>query len=470
MDQYIIIYSNNNIYKHNNHYIIQKIDIDSFEFDPQLFYYEISLFLIDKELIKKEKNNEIVFKQYKYFYSQNKYPYKRIVLDYIYNFDIYINLISTIMINHNLLKPIKTLINNLTKKIQSIKLNKIELNKNINITTFDISIFKAMLTTDSFNIKENDKNMKNIFDKFSVTPKKMKILYRGLNNVDIPNNYLEEKYISTSINPNVSIHFSSDSCCFQILYNINVPYVILNDYENEYIIQKKFYYHKIHIDNIEIFRFNTIAKLKVSHYIISVNKLSSSELNPIINKIKFQESLINIYKMNIVHTKSFLEKEYQNFNFIYWDRDEYKKKFKSLNNDEINTMLSWKENSLNINAYNYFNKSLYYSILYKLNHTKPITNITKINGTNQYSINYRYNIDKYNTIILINNIGNIIFNLYPGLFITKIGDYNIVYYPAGIIFDTVNKKQINVYPINVEINKNEIYYGNINGIFDKILQ
>jgi hypothetical protein len=485
MDDYDIIYSNENmIYKHKKDYVINKLDIDKFIFENNKFNYQISMFFIEKNLILKESEKEVIFNGYDYIYLQNQYPYKRIILDYIYNIDIYVNLISTIVLTSKMISYIKKKILLLTKKIESYKIDKINHTNNINITTFDIQNMKDLITGNVFKVKENYENMESIFKKISVIPKRIKILYRGLANVMLPNYYIEEKYISTTIDPNISLNFARSDCCFQILYNINVPYVILNDSEKEYIIQNKFYYHKIHVDTIKSLHDETVSDIKTIHYIISVNKLSLKELKEIKSKLDLQESLIKIYNSMIKNfdslknqTKALNIIENHEDEYYTWNKSFYKKKYKSLNDKELTTLESWKRNSSNINSYIYFNKSLYYSIFYNLNHEKPIDKITTMK-INKSFFKFKY-FNYYNAIqlyqlyhlFIFNNSNNesaTEFTLYPGLFIKEYDKFLFIYYPGGMIYDK-KKDKINIYPNIVDIKKNEIYFGNVSGIFDSYI-
>lgn len=483
MDPYTIIYTNENkVYKKNKEYILHPIKIDDFVFENYKFNYQLCLFFIDNQFIIDKNEKEVSFNSnYKYIFLQNKYPYKRIILDYIYTFDIYVNLVSSIMINHDLLLHIKKIISQITKKIESFKLDKIKYNDDINISTFDIRNIEYILHHNVLDIKENHKNMESIFKKVSVTPKKIKILYRGIDNVLLPNHYFETKYISTSIDPVVSIGFLYNKpCCFQILYNINVPYVILNDSEKEYILQSNFYYHKLHTDVITLIPYDEPISVKVIHYIISTHKLSSTELKEIKNTIDVKDSIIKLYNNTIYdnsdyeyanHALSVIDNS-QSKDYYTWDKKYYKKKYKSLNNEELETIVDWKQSSSNINSYIYFNKSLYYSIIYNLNHETPIHKIQKINANiNQFfKLNYfSSNIkDLYQLLIFNNNDTKNLkeITLHPGLMMKEFNKYICIYYSGGIIFDMLKNNTINIYPNNVEIKKNQIYYGNMNGIFD----
>lgn len=208
--------SENNIYKTKDELKINKIDIQHLQIDEKVFKYKISLFFIEKELIIKENEKEIVFKnKYNYIYLQNRLPYKRIIIDYIYNFDIFVNLISIEPLIHTVLSYIKKKISVFTKQINSIEFKKIDKIETISINKFDIHNLSYIITKNTFNVKENEIMMESIYKKISVTPKKIKVLYRGIRDVEMLHHENEQKYTSTSINPVVSSHFAGDKCCFQ---------------------------------------------------------------------------------------------------------------------------------------------------------------------------------------------------------------------------------------------------------------
>jgi hypothetical protein len=484
MNDYVMVYSSeNNIYKMKDELKINKLDIQHVELDEKNFKYKISLFFIEKKLVLKENENEIVFKnKYTYIYSQNRFPYKRIIVDYIYNFDMYVNLISIEPLNHTVLSYIKKKISALTKQINSIEFKKIDMIENININKFDIDILSYLINNNTFNIKENEITMESIYKKISVTPRKIKILYRGTRDFEILHHEQETKYISTSINPVVSSLFTGNKCCFQILYNLDVPYIILNDSEEEYILQKKFYYHKIHTNYIYLL--DNEDKLKCIHYVISLHKLSSSDLKEIKTNIDIDQSLLKLYQLYIKEQNNFKYDIYHSKvlhtknntypdGYFSWASEYYKKKYKSLTSKEVDTIVSWKRNSMSVTSYSYMNISLYYTIMYQLWHTPPVDKQTEIVGFEMKVINYENkkiipymrNIANYYLVILkeIENKDKII--IQPGLILKKFNNFTFIYHP-GSILKSEQSNNIHLYPNNVEMKKNEIYFGNMNGIFD----
>jgi hypothetical protein len=503
MNDYIMLYSSeNNIYKMNDELKINKLDIQQIQLDEKFFDYKISLFFIEKDLILKENENDIIFKDnYKYIYLQNRFPYKRVVVDYIYNFDIYVNLISIEPLNNIVLAYIKKKILELTKKINSIQFKKIDKIENIIMNKFDINNLYFIITSNTFNIKENETIMESIYKKISVTPRKIKVLYRGIQDVEMLHHEQEKKYTSTSVNPSVSSMFTGNTCCFQILYNLNVPYIILNDSEEEYVLQKNYYYHKIHVNYIRILK-NTY-KLKCIHYIISLHKLSSSELKEIKKKIDIDQSLLKLYEQYISNYKKIkypinyskvLHSKDNTYpdGYLLWSSEFYKKKYKSLTSKEVNVIVYWKSSPIYINSYSYMNISLFYTIMYDLCHTPPIHKKTEIVGFHSKYVSYekekiipnrRKNntYKKYYLVILeeTNNKNKII--IHPELIIKKYNNFTFIYHPGSILkhdssedndeykyednYDN-NSNTIQLYPNNVEVKKNEIYYGNMKGIFD----
>ncbi len=476
MNDYVIVYSSeNNIYKTNDEYKIDKLDIHHLKLDDKLFNYSISIFFIEKELIVKETDKEIIFNKYNYLYLQNKFQYKRITIQSIYHFDIYVNLISIVPLNHSLISHIKKKIQSFTKQINLIefkKLNKVDIT---NISNYDFMNILYIISKDIMNLKEKELTMESIYKKIGVTPKKIKVLYRGIRNVEFGNHDMENKYISTSVDPAVSVRFMNSVCCFQVLYNIDVPYVILNDSEKEYILRKKFYYHKIHVDTIHTPYLN--IKAKCIHYVISVNKISSTNLKVIKKHIDLEESLLKIYesfvqlKQPYYHNNVFMIKDTKiKDGYNDWTTDFYKKKYKSLNSNEIKTILSWKITSNSVNSYSYLNLDLYYSILYELRHTSPVQSKTELNGfiykKIEYSIN---NSTNHYSLIVFREYGN--YNtlyIHPGIILKKIDEFMFIYCDGGILLHEQNEI-IHIYPNNVEMKKNEIYFGNEKSIFDDYL-
>ncbi len=484
-----MVYSiENNIYKMKEELTINKIDIQHLQFDEKVFNYKISLFFIEKDLVLKENEKEIVFKnKYNYIYLQNRLPYKRIIIDYIYIFDIFVNLISIEPLNHTILSHIKKKISALTKQINSIDFKKIDKIETISINKFDINNLFFIITSNTFNIKENEITMESIYKKISVSPKKIKVLYRGIVDVEILHHEQETKYTSTSINPVVSSRFAGDKCCFQILYNLDVPYIILNDTEQEYVLQKNYYYHKIHVNYIHFL--DNEDKLKCIHYVVSLHKLSSSELKEIKKNIDIDQSLLKLYQLyikennniqyGINHSKVLrtIDNTYPD-GYFSWSFEFYKKKYKSLTSKEVNTIVYWKRNSMNINSYSYMNISLYYTIMYQLWHTPQVDKQTEIVGFRIHTISYekektiyymRNNQDKkikkYDLVILEEKENKNKIMIHPGLILKKINNFTFIYHPGSILKLDDSKGQ-HLYPNNVEMKKNEIYFGNVNGIFD----
>lgn len=481
MNEYTMVYSNeNNIHKINDELIINKLGIQQLQLDEKFFKYEISIFFIEKNLITKETDTEIFFKNiYKYIYLQRNNPYKCIIIDYIYNFDIYVNLISNSPLNNTILSHIKKKIQHLTKQIQSIEFKKINKIESININNFDIDVLFYLITQNTFNIKENELIMESIYKKISVTPMKIKVLYRGVSDIDILNHDIESKYVSTSINPLISSYFTGDTCCFQILYNLDIPYIILNDSEQEYILHKNFYYHKIHVDHIYFSYKNN--KVKCVHYIISLHKLTRSEINELKTKINLNESLVNLYKLyiknlsnykydkiesNVLHIK---DNAYTS-GYYNWSHKFYKQKYKSLTEKEVNTIVSWKSSSMNINSYSYMNLSLFYTIIYELNNTSPLDKKREIDGFKNKIIPFRRDKiindnKKYYIDFLEDKKNNNKVIIHPGIYLKKYNNFTCIYHPGGIIH--IKSDNIHhLYPNNVEIKKNEIYFGNKDGVFD----
>jgi hypothetical protein len=75
------------------------------------------------------------------------------------------------------------------------------------------------------------------------------------------------------------------------------------------------------------------------------------------------------------------------------------------------------------------------------------------------------NIANYYLVILkeIENKDKII--IQPGLILKKFNNFTFIYHP-GSILKSEQSNNIHLYPNNVEMKKNEIYFGNMNGIFD----
>lgn len=274
---------------------------------------------------------------------------------------------------------------------------------------------------------------------------------------------------------------------FPILYNLDVPYIILNDTEQEYVLQKNYYYHKIHVNYIDLL--DNEDKLKCIHYVVSIHKLSSSDLKKIKNNIDIDQSLLKLYqvyikennniKYNINHSKVLhtIDNTYPD-GYFQWSSEFYKKKYKSLTPKEVKTIVSWKSDSMNINSYSYMNISLYYTIMYQLCNTPPVDKQTEIVGFKINLISYENEkiihymriheskkIKKYYLVILEEKENKNKIIIHPGLILKKFNNFTFIYYPGSILkFDHSNNQHL--YPNNVEMKKNEIYFGNMNGIFD----
>ena len=498
MEHVKVYYNHDNILLHSKtQYSLSIFNLNDLHLTLKSLNNKVSIYFLDKDIITTETADTVVLNlDQVYIYNQHDITqYKRIVFNHIYIVDIYIIAISKSPIPKSLLKPMKAIVHTVERHIKSLQPTKV---KEVSLTTLNAYEIEMFITGPFIEqIQYNADLFASLFSKLAKKPKSIDVIYRGIQTNHITTNLFEPKYVSTSIDPGISINFAGNTCCIQFLYNIDVPYLFIDDYEKEYILDKEFYYHSI-ITNKIVTPSNTVT---CNHFIISKTKLTREQFKEYKHRINIEKYMVkyyehsmkdNIESMNIlpiqltstpihIYEKS-LQKEYNAFN-LYKKLLHYNSKKSNITKEEIDTLILYKESSKYTNDSLHFNIPLYYS-LHKQLQSKQVykssiiytynTNITYISYyaykyINEDTLNY-YMINNPNkcSMIIIPLSTDVFINTPPkepdttsskksskksmhelhvyDLVMEQINDFLIIYHEHGILRKKLSSKLYSFYP------------------------
>ena len=389
MDQYKVYYNNNNTFTpHKKYYSLPIFDLKDLHLQLKSFNSIVSMYIIDKDIIKQEEDSSLLLNMKSvYMYNQqDSSPYKRIIFNYIYNIDVFILLISKRPITNELIPPIQTMVHQMERRIKTLKPETVkEVDVHL-LNDYDVSVFHSGPFIDK--IKLNVTHMETLFSKISKVPKKIEVVYRG---IKIPyftdDIFFENKYVSTSIVPSTSFYFTGNRCCMQFLYNLDVPYIFINDYEQEYLLDKDFYYHLLETNHV--MSSHTEDTIKCYHFLISKKHLSPEKLTSYKKDINIDKHLISMYEKSTISDYSYIppvrDVDYtpiyisnHDHNHINHQRTRYKYMFKKITAEELDTLLLYKISASYTNDYLQFNIPLYYSLLKTMHSSKQVVKSNNI--------------------------------------------------------------------------------------------
>ena len=440
MEHVKVYYNHDNILLHSkNQYSLSIFNLNDLHLTLKSLNNKVSIYFLDKDIITTETSDTVVLDLD--IYNQHDITqYKRIVLNHIYIVDIYIIAISKSPIPTSLLKPMKAIVHTVERHIKSLQPTKI---KEVSLTTLNAYEIKMFITGPFIEqIQYNADLFASLFSKLAKTPKSIDVIYRGIQTNHITTNVFEPKYVSTSIEMDISLGFAGPTCCIQFLYNIDVPYLFIDDYEKEYILDKEFYYHSI-ITNKIVTPSNTVT---CNHFIISKTKLTREQFKEYKHRINIEKYMVEYYEHSMkddsdstnilpiqltstpihIYEKS-LQQEYTNYNLY----KKYKKllhnnskKKSNITKEEIDTLILYKRSSNYTNNSLHFNIPLYYSLHKQLQSKKVnkssiiYTYNTKITYISYYAYKYsNEDVINYDMIDNPNKCSMIIIPLSPSVFI-----------------------------------------------------